>query len=210
MRISGLAGIVTAFVLSGSGIAAAQGSVAANGEGPGRSFVNQRRQAFRDHYGAQHKENLAFRQTLKGKTPADICGAVASHRRTQYGENKSFHADQYAKLVAFIKERMAARNVPSEKQAEVLAKIDAFRDKVAGIIDDQHEKTMDLIERLAADSDLTGEEVRSALKQRFEEARGELQAVRNQAGGRFRDRLQQRRQRAGGEGNGRLQGRGQR
>jgi len=223
MRISGLAGMVTVFVLSGAGIAAAQGNPEAEGRGPGVSFRNQRQQAFRKHYRTQHEENQSFRETLKDKTPAEVLSAVASHRRTQYGENKSFHADQYAELVAFIKERMAAREVPAEKQAEMLARLEACRDKVAGVIDEQHEKTMALIESLAARSDVTREEVRTALTRRLEEARSLLHGFRQEAPGSFLERLALRRQgrqngsgeghnrRGGnGEGRGQHQGRGRR
>lgn len=98
MRTSGLAGIVTAFVLACSSAPAAQGNGNGNGNANGarQSFRNQQRRLRRAHFRAQHSENGAFRQSIKEKTPADKCGAMIPHRNTQYGENKSFRRSSTA------------------------------------------------------------------------------------------------------------------
>jgi len=178
MRISGLAGIVTAFVLSGSGIAAAEANVEANGNGPRRSFRNQQLRRRRDHRRTQHAENKTFRGTLKGKTPAEKCGAIIPHRETQFGENTSFRNDQYGRLVDFVKSRMAAKDVPAERQAQVLARIESFHDRIMDFRDDQHDETIALLDELAANSGLTREEMRSALRERHQERREETEAFR--------------------------------
>ena len=176
MRIGGLAGIVTAFVLAGAGTAAAEANPEAGGNGPRRSFRNQQQRRRRAHFRAQHSENKSFRGTLKGKTPCDKCGAMIPHRETQFGENTSFRDDQYGRFVDFVKSRMAAKDVPAERQAEVLARIASFHDRIMDFRDDRHDKTIGVLEELAADISLTREEMRSALKANHQERREETEA----------------------------------
>jgi len=180
MRISGLAGIVTAFVLSGAGIAAGEANPEANGNGPRRAFRNQQLRRRREHFRTQHAENKTFRGTLKGKTPAEMCGAIIPHRQTQYGENCSFREGQYGRLVDFVKSRMAAKGVSAERQAQVLARIASFHDRIVDFRDDQHDETIALLDELAANSGLTREEMRSALRERHEERREETQDFRQE------------------------------
>jgi len=180
MRISGLAGIVTAFVLAGAGTAAAEANAEAGGNGPRRSFRNQQLRRRRAHFRTQHAENKTFRGTLKGKTPCDKCGAIIPHRETQFGENTSFRDDQYGRLVDFMKSRMSAKDVPAERQAQVLARIESFHDRIMDFRDDRHDKTIGVLEELAADISLTREEMRSALKANHQERREETEAFKQE------------------------------
>ena len=158
------------------------GSAALAGQGNGarQAFRESQRERRRAHCQGQHQENRTFRQSIRGDEPCSQCSARADHRRTQFGENQSFREEQYTRVVAFVTARMQAKGASAEKQQRVLAFLASRHDQIMDFVEGRCEITVQLLERLDADSGLTREEMRAALRQRHEEAREQTQAFRQQ------------------------------
>lgn len=154
------------------------------GEGKGRqrgrngAKRQEMRTAVQAHMQEQRAENKAFRESQKGQDAADIAAAAQSHRSTQYSENEAFFAEQYKGLVESVKARMAERDVPAEKQSEILARLETNYNERTAHHSTQHQETMALLQELGQKADLTQEELFSTLKKHCESQRAENKAFR--------------------------------
>jgi hypothetical protein len=155
-------------------------ALAADGDGGRGAFRGEQKERRQAHYQQQHQENKALRQSIRGDEPCEQCGALASHRQTQFGENQTFRDEQYGRLVAFVTGRMQEKGVPAEKQSRLLAFIAERHDAVMDFLEGRCGKTVALLESLAADGGLTREEMRAAITERRQEAKSETQAFREQ------------------------------
>jgi hypothetical protein len=149
--------------------------MAAAGEGRGEF-----REARREYREQQRAENKEFREGLEGKSPAEICSALAERLKSRHTEHVARHKERYDKLVANIKAKMAERNVPEDKQAEILGAIEARNDTIVKHRETQYSENIDLLNKLAAQEDLTLEELKSTLKSHRQTQRSENKKFREE------------------------------
>ena len=155
-------------------------SAEGKGEKPGRAFHKEQRKRAKAHYEQQKKENKSFRKSQKGSDASiqEKLSASKSHRQTQVGENETFHGEQHSRLVAFVKERMAEKDVPADKQKRILASIEAVHDKMVAHHETQHQENMNVLDKLIQKDDLSKEEVKTTLKEHLKQQHEENKAFR--------------------------------
>lgn len=130
-----------------------------------------------EHWKKQHAENVAFRETLKGKDPGEILAAVKAHRDTQFKENLIFLAGQKEKRAANIngKERLS-----DDQKAELISFLEVMHAKRISFYTAIHQDTINLLDKLTADADLTPKDIRGSLKKHHEAVKSKMEKFRQE------------------------------
>jgi len=148
-------------------------------------FVAEQHERRKDHYEKQMEENRDFWKTVKADTPAGIVAALKAHRETQFSENKQFAAAQEKRREDFVTSFATEHNLPQDVVDKVLARIEERYQDAVAFFSKQHDENMAFLDKLAAQSDLTRESLKAALKEHYEKQRAENKAFLE----RFKDRL---------------------
>jgi len=170
-----IAAVLVAGVLTGW-------SFAVEGEGdqqrPGKVFHKEQREKSRAHFKQQCEENKEFRKSTKDKSASEQCAALKDHLTAQYDEDAAFREEQYTRRIELMKERMAEKDCPAEKQSEVLERLGERHASRMAHFEQQHAQTMGLLENLCEKDDLTVEELHEELKAHMQARRAENKALR--------------------------------
>ncbi len=124
----------------------------------------------KEHYQQQKTENKEFRKTLKNMSPEEKTSAVKKHRDTQYGENKAFHEKMHQEKIAHLKEKLATdKKLTDAQKTDLINFYETQYQENAALRDKQHEENTAFFEKIAADSTLSQEQKKQALRDHFKE-----------------------------------------
>ncbi|MBI2440273.1 MAG: hypothetical protein HYV35_02765 [Lentisphaerae bacterium] len=139
--------------------------------------IQKQEQERREHIKQQKLENAAFRESLKGMTPAERKAALAAHRQAQFEENKDFRQQQHEENLAFLKARLAKNSKLTDAQKEEL--INFFEEQYQESVDfraAQHQENVAFFESIANDASLTMAQKKEAIRDHFKTQRAENKA----------------------------------
>lgn len=139
----------------------------------GEAFRAEQKAKREEHMKQQQEENKAFREGEKGKAPNTVAADIKAQREKQFAENEQFRKEQHDRLKGFVSEKLSAKNIPAEKQAEILKYIDDEYAQRESHINTQHTENIEFLDELAKKTDLTKEELASALKEQHTTQKGE-------------------------------------
>ena len=143
-----------------------------------RQEMKAKRQA---HFGQQRAENHAFRESLKGKTPAEKASAIASHRGEQYNENIQFADKRHQERIAKMDEKLAANTKLTDAQkTEIKNQQENQYQEFKTHRQQQFEENQTKLNELASNPNLTQEQAREAMKAQVQTQRAENKAFREE------------------------------
>lgn len=142
------------------------------GAGELKAYRAKQHKVRKEYREEQHKENQAFRESLKEKEPVNALPEIISHRKSQFSEIKSFAAGLYNDFVAYAKEIFAKHEVPTEKQEQMLAKMQEHRDEMESKHDEHHEALISALDALKGNEDLTWEDIKKVFEENAPERDG--------------------------------------
>jgi hypothetical protein len=128
-----------------------------------KSCHKEQQEVRKEYKESRREENQAFHETLKGKEANEVLAAVISRRKSQYSETRTFFNGLYTKFVAQAKDIMAKNEVPAEKQAEVLKKIEERRTEGVAKHEETQNKLIAALEGLNGNDDLTVEQIKNTV-----------------------------------------------
>lgn len=142
----------------------------------------------RAHFERQHAENEAFRQTLKDMEPGEAIAAIKAHRTMQFQENLIFFAE--------MKEQRAARingneRLSDDQKAELISFLEVMHAKRVDFFTKLHERTIALLDRLAAKENLTRQELHKALEEHAKEAKADIEEFREEQRQAWREKFRE-------------------
>ncbi len=145
-----------------------------------QTFNQEQKERREGHYSEQKAENKEFRQTLKDKSAQDKASAIADHRQTQYNENASFRSEQHSKRSAFIDQLVTDGLLSADKAASVKTKLSSRWTEAEAKRQDLVGDTVNTLNDLAKNNELTNEQLKAALKQLHQSHKADWEAWRNE------------------------------
>lgn len=130
-----------------------------------KAYRNKQKEVQKEYKENKKEENKAFHETLKDVSPNEALTAIIAHRKTQYSETQTFMTKLYNEFVTNAKEIMAKNEVPDEKQAELLKKFEAHRNKGLAKHKERHDKLITALEALKGNEDLTMEQIKKTFSE---------------------------------------------
>lgn len=120
----------------------------------------------REHWEQQHRENVEFRETLKGMEPAEAIAAIKAHRTMQHRENLLFFIEQKERRIERIN---ANERLTDDQKAELVSFVEVMHARKVAFADRHHQAFMAMLDELAEDPELTLRKIVQALKEFHEE-----------------------------------------
>ena len=111
----------------------------------------------------RHEGAEAHRESLKDMKPAEALPAIISFREGEFVKTKSFMSGLHEDMVANAKEVMAKHEVPADKQAAMLEKMEGRRAKEVAKHEEMHKTLIAALEGLKGQDDLTLQKIKSTI-----------------------------------------------
>ncbi len=134
------------------------------GNGELKAFRMKQRKAIRAHREQQQAENKEFREANRDGEPVDALPGIIAHTNTQFKENQDFMDKMHQEFITFVKELMAKREAPEEKQEERIAKMEENQEGRATKHEEVHDKLIAALEALQGQDDLTWKDIQDAMR----------------------------------------------
>ncbi len=136
-------------------------------------FHKMMKQRHVDHYNQQHSENVEFQKTLKGMKFVDRVPLIIAHIDTQFSENQTFRTEQYGLRKDFVTKLMTEAGIAAETQTEILVMLDTLYTGAMTHWQTQHDENDTILTQLAADTSMTAQERKAALKAHRDQQKAE-------------------------------------
>jgi len=142
-----------------------------------REEQKQKGEAFREQ---MKKENADFKQSIKDKTPAEKIAALITQCEKNYTAKKQFRLDQFTQRIEFTRSLLTEKGAPAEKQTQILARMEAAKEKAVAHFDQQHKENIEFLNSLANDKNLDDKQLKEKMKAHREQQKAENKQFKDQ------------------------------
>jgi hypothetical protein len=130
------------------------------------AFRKAQREEAKAHFKAQREERKAAREARKAEEdPYAIVANIKQLRVQANKENTAFFEGMHNERIAFLEKMFAKYEVPQDKQSKITEQMTENAAEKKAKHEEQYKNVIEALDRLAAKSDLTKDDIRKAMKE---------------------------------------------